>query len=186
MGSRCILEVGNFSAASPTAQHPREHPRWCRHPAQELTWVVPCACASDSNYSPPLRAARAQGAWSQKPARALRSPATPLHALPRATPVCILLHPRRARSSSVSSPDCCPNWSIGKRQGWRAQHGRHRALGPESAWRAASAQEKLFLPGTTIEVHSHALAFPKASPQGPRRCPSRPRLSAFPGSSHTF
>ena len=79
-----------------------------------------------------------------------------------------------AHGSSVSSPAYCPNWSGGKRQGWRAHHGRHHTSGPESAWCAASAQEKLFLPGTTIDVDSHALASPKASPQGPRRCPSRP------------
>ena len=86
-----LLEVGKFSKACPPAQHPQDHPRWCRHPAQESTWIVPCACASDSNCSTPLWAAtRAQATWSQKPALALRSPATPLPVLPEPhqSPIC--------------------------------------------------------------------------------------------------
>jgi len=182
-GSRCIVGSWQILRSSPRSAAPPDHPRWCRQPARGLTWVVPCTCESDSNCSPPLRATRAQAAWSQEPALALKAQATPLPAPPRATPVNGILQLREAHDSRVSCPGCCPNWPSGERQGSRAHHGRHHVLGSESAWRAASAREKLFLPWATLELDSHPLALPKASPQGPRRRPSRPRLSAFSGSS---
>ena len=107
-----------------------------------------------------------------KPSPGAQIPSHPPARAPCAAPVTFMFRLRKAPGANVSFRACCPNWSGGKRQGWRAHHGRHRALGSESAWRAASAQEKLFLPGSTLEVDSHTLAFPKASLQGPRRCSS--------------
>jgi hypothetical protein len=145
-GSRCSLGSWQILRSSPHSAAPPDHPRWCRQPARDLIWVVPCTCESDSNCSPLLRAARAQAAWCQEPALALKAQATPLPAPPRAIPVNSLLQIREAHDSRVACLGCCPNWPIGERQGSRAHHGRHHALGSESAWRAASARERLQLP----------------------------------------
>ena len=69
----------------PGSAAPLNRLRWSHHSTQSSTWVVLCACASDSSCSPPLRAASAHAMVPKtSPCKNLQSrvPTRPLPAPP--------------------------------------------------------------------------------------------------------
>ena len=130
------------SAAPPHRRH-RSH-----HSKQSSNWAVPCACASDSNCFPPLRAARAHAMVPKtSPCKSLlsRVPARPLPVPPGKcqSQVCFTClrstvpadqrgySAQTGQSARQAQASQCPSsrWKGSRAPPWRAR-GAPRSYGP--------------------------------------------------------